>query len=130
MSQVKHTREEAQELLAKTEKALGHVPLVNQVLSEDPDMFVPNFMLGDVLLKPHATLELDAKTRYLIALAAAAAQSGEYCIRAQMQNAVRAGATRGEVLETLEIASYMCLTRSQSYSFRAFKEQFPDGPEE
>ena len=126
----KYTQEQVQEILAKVEKTMGHVPLVNQVLSESPDMFFPVFQVGNTLLKPKADLELEPKTRYLIALASAAAMGGEHCVRLQMNNALRAGASREEILETITIASYMCMTKSQSYSYRIFQDIMGENKEE
>ncbi|WP_400218466.1 carboxymuconolactone decarboxylase family protein [Methanomethylophilus alvi] len=76
----------------------------------------------------HSTLpeqtKFDKKTKHLLALAAAAAMGSEHCIRNQMRESVALGATEEEVLEVLVIAAYMGMTRSQSYSFRAYAEQF------
>ena len=106
----KYTKEQVDEILCKVEKSMGHVPLVNRVMSENPDIFMPTFQVGNVLMKPKAdAMELDSKTRYLVALSASAALGGEYCIRLQMRNALNAGATREEILEVLTISSYMCM---------------------
>lgn len=121
MPRPEYTAEDAERRLEIARKAFGFVPPVNQVLSERPDLFVPNFDLGDAVM---GRGKLDPKTRSLIATACAAALSGEYCLKVQMMHAREAGADADEVLEALEIASYMCMTRSQSYSFREFAEQF------
>ena len=42
----------------------------------------------------------------------------------QMAHAKAAGATSDEVLEALEIAAHMCMTKSQSYSLREYARQF------
>ena len=123
MSGKKYTEEDARERLDLVKRVFGFVPPVNQILSTRPDLFVPNFDLGDAVMASKES-KLDMKTRCLIATACAAALSGEYCLKVQMSHAKAAGATADEVLEALEIASYMCLTKSQSYSFREFAEQY------
>ena len=115
-------KKETEKRLKAVEHAYGAIPPVNQILSERPDMFIPNFDLGDSLFREKTVF--DIKTKHLFALAAAAALSGEYCMKAQMAHAKDAGATDEEVLEVLEIASYMALTKSQSYSFREYAKQY------
>jgi alkylhydroperoxidase/carboxymuconolactone decarboxylase family protein YurZ len=116
-------RETADKILKSIEKAYGFVPVVNQVLSQRPDMFVPAAAFSRAVLEGKG--DLDRKTRYLAALSAAAALGSEHCLRVQMDHAIEAGATKDEILETLSIGSMMAMTRSQSYAFRAFDEKFP-----
>ena len=123
MARPVYNEEEAQKRLDAVKNALGSVPPVNQILSVRPDMFCPTFDLSDSLFRPDGRA-LDVKTRRLIALACAAAVSGEYCMKAQMTHAKEVGATADEVLEALEIAAYTCMTRSQSYSLREFARQY------
>jgi 4-carboxymuconolactone decarboxylase len=113
-------REEVDRMLKAIENRYGAVPLVTQVLSERPEKFIPMVNTATQIMEKDSSF--DAKTRYLLALSSAAALGGEHCIRLQMNNALKAGATRDEVLETLLISSYMSMTRSQSYSFRMFQE--------
>lgn len=116
-------REIADKLLAAIQKEYGFIPLVNQVLSERPDLFVPTANLGKAVMEgDHQKLE--RKTAYLCAVAAASATGGEHCIGVQMKHAVAAGASKDEVLEAMVIGSYMAMTRAQSYAFRKYKEMF------
>ena len=101
-------RSKADAILKATKEAYGFVPVVNQVLSERPDLFVP--MAG--------------VARALCAVSAATAIGGEYCVKVQAQHAIDAGATRDEVLEAMTIGSYMAMTRAQSYAFRKYAELF------
>ena len=123
MTRKEYTEEDAEERLDAARRALGFVPPVNQILSERPDMFVPTFDLADAVLTGRNG-SLDYKTRCLIATACAAALSGEHCLKVQMAHARAAGATSDEVLEALEIAAHMCMTKSQSYSLREYARQF------
>lgn len=121
-------REDERKLTEKTlhaiEKEYGFIPVISQVLSERPDLFLPSSGVGRAATEGRG--ELDRKTRYLVAMASAAALGSEHCIGVQMDHAIKAGATRDEILEALYIASYMGLTRSQSYSLRKFREKFPE----
>lgn len=115
-------REIADKILASIRREYGFVPVVNQVLSERPDLFVPLANTGRAVLAGDGAL--DQKTRYLCAVAAATSVGGEYCIGVQTRHAIDAGATRDEVLEAMVIGSYMAMTRSQSYAFRRYAEAF------
>ncbi|MDR1954402.1 MAG: carboxymuconolactone decarboxylase family protein [Candidatus Methanoplasma sp.] len=117
-------REITEKILKAIEDQYGFIPVVNQVLSGRPDMFIPAANLGKAILEGKG--ELDQKTRYLAAVAAAAALGGQHCVRVQMHHAVQAGATKDEVLESILIGSYIAMTRSQSYAFREYADMFPD----
>jgi len=129
MARPEYTEEDAQKRLDITKKAFGFIPPVNQILSIRPDLFVPNFDMGDSIMACRNG-SLDQKTRSLIATACAAALSGEYCLKVQMKHAKAAGASEDEVLEALQIGAYMCMTKSQSYSFREFARQYDKDIEE
>lgn len=113
---------QAKARLDKVRAELGKVPVVNQILSERPDLFIPNFDTSDAIFSGEKVL--DHKTKHLIALAAAVAYGSPFCMRAQMEDAVMFGATSDEILETLQIASYMGITRSQSQAFRVYADVF------
>jgi len=115
-------REITLKILKAIEDQYGFIPVVNQVLSERPDMFIPAADLGKAILEGKG--ELDKKTRYLLAVSAASAIGGQHCIRVQMQHALQAGATKDEILESILIGSYMSMTRSQSFALREYAEMF------
>ena len=76
-------------------------------------------------LKPGA---LDVKTKELIALAIAIATRCDGCIGFHAKAAIRAGASRAEMLETLSMAIYMGAGPSMIYAseaLRAFDELSP-----
>ncbi len=121
--------QEDPELRRKTDKILeavkeeyGFIPVVNQVLGTRPDLFVPVSAAGRAILEGEG--DLSRKMRYLCAVSAASALGGEHCIDVQMKHAIAAGATRDEVLEAMTVGSYMAMTRSQSYAFRKYAENF------
>ena len=115
-------RSKADAILKATKEAYGFVPVVNQVLSERPDLFVPMAGVARAVLEGDGDLE--RKQRYLCAVSAATAIGGEYCVKVQAQHAIDAGATRDEILEAMTIGSYMAMTRAQSYAFRKYAELF------
>ena len=115
-------RSKADAILKATKEAYGFVPVVNQVLSERPDLFVPMAGVARAVLEGDGDLE--RKQRFLCAVSAATAIGGEYCVKVQAQHALDAGATRDEVLEAMTIGSYMAMTRAQSYAFRKYAELF------
>ena len=106
-----------EKILERVRKVCGFIPVTNQILSERPDLFIPYSSLSGAIFENET--KFDKKTKHLLALAAAAAMGSEHCIRNQMRESVALGAT-----EVLVIAAYMGMTRSQSYSFRAYAEQF------
>ena len=118
-------REIADKILKAIEEQYGFVPLVNQVLSERPDIFVPSVNFSKAVME-NPNQKLERKTVYLCAISAATATGGEHCILVQMKHTLAAGATRDEILEAMVIGSQMAMTRAQSYAFRKYKELFGD----
>ena len=114
-------REIVEKMLKAMREQYGFVPVVNQVLSERPDVFVPMGNLGKAVLEEGA---LDRRQRRLCAVSAATALGGQYCVDVQMREAVAEGATRDEVFEAIMIGAYMAMTRSESYAFREFAKNF------
>ncbi|MDO5862122.1 MAG: carboxymuconolactone decarboxylase family protein [Thermoplasmata archaeon] len=109
-------------MLETIRREYGFVPVVNQVLSERPDVFVPMGNLGKAVLE--ADGDIDRKHRYLCAIAAASALGGEYCLDVQTKHAKAAGATKDEIFEAMMIGAYMAMTRSESYAFRKLASNF------
>lgn len=116
-------REKTDKILKAIEEAYGFVPVVNKILSERPDMFVPSVGFTQSVLESKCGA-IDLKNRYLCAISAATAAGGEHCVRVQIAHAKQAGATRDEVLESIMIGSTMSMTRSQSYAMRAFADNY------
>ena len=111
-------------MLKKIEKRYGEVPLVNQVMSERPDLFIPAVKYGTAVMEGKSSF--DKKTRYLLAVSAATALGSPYCIDVQLDHAIKAGATKDEVMEVIAIASLMSMTRSQSVALRKYQNAFND----
>ncbi|MCQ2056347.1 MAG: carboxymuconolactone decarboxylase family protein [archaeon] len=110
-------------ILNAIEKQYGFIPLVNQVLSERPDIFVPSVNLANAILE-NDNQRLDSKTKYLCAVSAAAASGGEYCLEVHAKHALSAGATKEDIFEAILIGSFITMTKAQSYAFRKYKSMF------
>ena len=121
-------REIADKILEAIKREYGFVPVVNQVMSTRPDLFIPQTNLSKAVFEGKG--DLDAKTRYLCAVSAAATAGAEYCISFQMRHAVDAGATKDEILEAIAIGCQISMTRSQSYALRKYAELFDLGLDE
>ena len=115
-------RKAAEKLINAMRKRFGSVPVVNQVMSTRPDLFLPAVSYSGALLETEGAL--GQKTKHLCALAAASALGGEYCIEVQMKHAIQDGADKDEILEAILIGAYMANTRSQSYALRKYAKQY------
>lgn len=76
---------------------------------------------GDMSRAAHAGPALDQATQELIALAIGVATRCEPCIAYHAEGAINAGATRGQVAETLAIAVYMGAGPSVMYAAKALE---------
>ena len=126
MAMTKEEKEEiAQKILDRIAERYGKVPLVNTVLAQDPDLFIPAANMAKAALESE-NKKLDAKTSYLCAVAAATGLGAEHCVLAQGTHAKDAGVTKDEMREAMFIGSYMAMTRAQSYAFRALEDIYKD----
>ncbi len=83
-----------------------------------PDVMKGFSALAQAALKPGA---LDSKTKELISLGIAVATRCDPCIAFHAEAAVRHGATRAEVLETIGTAIYMGAGPSVMYAAKALE---------
>ncbi|MBR6204886.1 MAG: carboxymuconolactone decarboxylase family protein [Candidatus Methanomethylophilaceae archaeon] len=115
-------REVADRILEAIKREYGFVPLVNQVMSTRPDIFIPQTRLNKAVFEGKS--DLDEKTKYLCAVSAAASSGAEYCIGVHMRHAFDAGATEDEILEAVTIGCQVAMNRAQSYALRRYAEMF------
>ena len=81
--------EHVQRVLDRVRKVYGQVPLVSEVLSKRPDMFIPYSDLSSaVLFKPKF---MDQKAMELAAIAAGSALGAEYCLMVHFKQAAELG---------------------------------------
>lgn len=121
----KDKEEIVQSVLKRIEERYGKVPLVNQVLADDPDLFLP-FTEAAYAALDSKTKKLDPKTTFLCSVAAATGLGAQHCITVQGSHAKQAGVTKDELREAMVIGSLMAMTRAQSHAFRALEEIYKD----
>src|SRR6187401_1047053 len=95
----------AQDILAEVSKGRGFVNITHQVLSrDDPKMLeLTHQMFMHVM---HERTALSLKFKELLVMSVNAALLYHTGTRAHMQLALRAGATKEEVFEAIEVASW------------------------
>lgn len=91
---------------------------VRGLRSASPDVMKT---FGDMSRAAHAGPALDHATQELIALAISVATRCEPCIAYHAEGAVKAGATREQVAETLALAVYMGAGPSVMYAAKALE---------
>ena len=99
---------------------------MNERILGEPNQVVRRFFALDT--QTYQAGALDVKTKELIAIAIAIATRCDGCIGFHAKAAIRAGASREEVLETISMAIYMGAGPSMIYAseaLRAFDELAP-----
>jgi len=89
---------------------------LKEVRAGTPDTMKAFSTLARAALEPK---ELDVKTKELLALGIAVAIRCDSCIAFHAEAAVRQGATRGEIMETMGLAIYMGAGPSVMYAAQA-----------
>lgn len=113
-----HSDEICEEIEAMAEEMLGTVPFILSILGERPESFVFN-TLGDFYTgRPKS---MDARTAELVTIAAATALKSEACLKVHIAAALKAGASRDEVLDAILIAALLGRTSLLAPSLRIFK---------
>ena len=111
--------EKVERVLDRIREEYGFVPLVSQIMSGRPDIFLPySEMSSNLFLKPK---HLDRQTAELAAIAAGAALGSENCLGVHIPQAIKLGVSEDAILETMLIGSFMNLNRSNSIAFRCLK---------
>jgi len=113
-------RSEVDKILDRIQELYGRIPLVSQVLSRRPDMFIPYFELSKSTI--YSTKHLDPKTMELAAVCASSAMASEHCLNVHIEQASNYGASKEEIFEALILGSMMAMTKSQSVASRKFLE--------
>ena len=98
------------------ERRYVEVPFLMRMMQRTPERFVPAALRalgGDGVL--------DRRTAELVAVAAAASQMCEHCLRVHMEEALAHGATQAELLETLLIAGRIAESSTNAVSLRVLR---------
>ena len=112
--------EHVQRVLDRVRKVYGQVPLVSEVLSKRPDMFIPYSDLSSaVLFKPKF---MDQKAMELAAIAAGSALGAEHCLMVHFKQAAKYGATEDEMFDAVMVGAMMAMTASQAVAYRKLNE--------
>ncbi len=108
-----------EDILDDTEKMLGTVPFILQVMSRRPEFMIFSSLKDFYALRPKS---LDARTAELLAVAAAASAGADKCLKVHMSAAQRAGASEDEILDAIFIAAVIGQTKVLASALRAFKD--------
>jgi AhpD family alkylhydroperoxidase len=120
----RYSEERVQRVLDRVKKVYGEVPLVSEVLSKRPDMFIPYSDLSSaILFKPKF---LEQKTMELAAIAAGSALGAEHCLMVHFKQAAKYGASEDEMFDAIMIGAMMSMTASQAVAYRKLDE-FKEG---
>src|SRR5579864_7303327 len=100
------------------EMAAGLTPAIKELNAGTPDVMKGFYAIARAALEPKA---LDTKTKELIALGIAVAVRCDACIAFHAESAVKRGATRAEIMETMGMAIYMGAGPSVMYAAQAIE---------
>ena len=120
----RYSEERVQRVLDRVKKVYGQVPLVSEILSKRPDMFIPYSDLSSaILFKPKF---MDQKSMELAAIAAGSALGAEHCLMVHFKQAAKYGASEDEMFDAVMIGAMMSMTASQAVAYRVLAE-FKEG---
>ena len=114
-----HADDLGDDIVADVQEMLGIVPFIFTILRSRPDVFALSTIADYRTSRPAS---LDPKTAELIAIAAAAGTGAESCLKVHMGAALKEGATRDEILDTLLIAAMIGKIKVLASSLRRFRE--------
>ena len=120
-----HADDLGDDIVEDVREMLGVVPFIFTILRDRPDTFALSAIADYRISRPDS---LDPKTAELIAVAAAAGAGAESCLKVHMGAALKEGATRDEILDTLLIAAMIGKTRVLASSLRRFREVCGEEP--
>jgi AhpD family alkylhydroperoxidase len=114
-----HADDLGDDITEDVKEMLGTVPFIFTILRDRPDTFALSAIADYRISRPAS---LDPKTAELIAVAAAAGSGADSCLKVHMGAALKEGASRDELLDTLLIAAMIGKTRVLASSLRRFRE--------
>ncbi|MEL4305201.1 carboxymuconolactone decarboxylase family protein [Methanococcoides sp. LMO-2] len=94
---------ESREVIESIGEKMGFTPKVLETLESIDPQFVRKYTRCDHKILTDGALP--AKTKILMALAVVASKQCESCTVAQMRSALKHGATKEEIMETMEVIS-------------------------
>ena len=96
-------KQTGKEVVESIGNKMGFKPHILETLAEIDDEFVKYYGRCDGRLLSDGILP--AKTKILMALAVVASKQCESCVMSQMRSAIHNGATKEEIMETMEVIS-------------------------
>jgi AhpD family alkylhydroperoxidase len=114
-----HADDLGDDITEDVQEMLGVVPFIFSILRDRPEAFALSAIADYRISRPGS---LDAKTAELVAIAAAAGAGADSCLKVHMGAALKEGASRDEILDTLLIAAMIGKTRVLASSLRQFRE--------
>ncbi|HOV83170.1 MAG TPA: carboxymuconolactone decarboxylase family protein [Methanothrix sp.] len=108
-----------EDIFEDSEAMLGTVPFILRLMARRPEFMIFSSLKDFYVLRPES---LEPKTAELLAVAAAAASGADRCLKVHMNAALREGASKDEILDTLFIAALIGQTRVLASSLRAYQE--------
>lgn len=102
------------------EQEYGKIPLIFQRMAERPEVLVSHLLYKDAVTKTSA---LDPKQIELTCLAVGAALKCVHCTGYHMQAALKMGATREEILETVLIAGLISNSSVLANAYRVIDDK-------
>jgi len=117
-----HAETISDDLMDEAVEMLGEMPFILPILRERPEYFALSTISDLVAARPGS---LDAKTAELIAIAAAAGAGAEACLKLHMKTALKEGASRDEIYDTILLASLIGRTKVMAPAFRVFADVVP-----
>lgn len=100
------------------------MPFILPVLRERQEVFALTSIADEMICRP---AHLSPKTAELVALAAAAGASADHCLKVHIRAAVKEGASRDEIYDTIMIAALIGKTRVLASALREMEEILPAG---
>ncbi len=106
-------------VLERAKEEYGFVPLVSEVMSDRPDLFLPySEISAGLFFRPK---HMDRQTVELAAITAGAALGSENCLGVHIPQAFKLGVSEEAVLEAMILGAFMSMNRSNSIAFRCLK---------
>jgi AhpD family alkylhydroperoxidase len=118
-----HADTVSDDVLYEIREMLGTMPFIMPVLRERPAYFALAATADQMVCRPE---HLDPKTAELVAIAAAAGAGADSCLRVHLRAAVKEGAGRDEIYDTILIAALIARTKVLAATLRELSGAFPD----
>ena len=118
-----HADEMREDIFEDTQSMLGTIPFIFKIMGERPENFVLSGLVDYRTLRPG---NLSPKVSELVAIASAAGAGADNCLKVHIQAALKEGATRDEIIDTIMIAAMIGRTKVLASGLRHVADILPD----